>query len=152
MNFALDDDGRFQLRSAPNGGWDLVVDEKMVHYCLTPVEGVAYMADALVHESPASGVSEVVRALAGVEQAIKSASEIVMAMNFAGEIGSSLAAFAEPKTDDRKQCVKAVSLALAGCKEPELRVRADGKEFVTMAKAVLEPWFKTYGIEDAPKR
>jgi hypothetical protein len=149
MNFALDDDGRFQLHSAPNGGWDLIVDNKTVHYCRTPVEGVAYMADVLGHESPASGVAEVVRALSDIEKATKSASEIAMAMNLAKEIGSSLTAFASPITEDRKKCLKSVSLALAGCTEPELRVRTDGKEFVTMAKAILEPWFKTYGISDA---
>jgi hypothetical protein len=148
MNFALDDNGRFQLHSAPNGGWDLVVDEKMVFYCRTPVEAVRFMAEQLGHESPARGVAQVVEALEGVEKAIRSASEMAASMVVAKEIGKAMTAFAEPKEVDRKQIIKAMSLTLAGCTEAELRVRTDGKKFVAKAKAILAPWFKAYGIED----
>lgn len=148
MNFPLDDDERFQLHTSANGGWDLIVDKKLVFYCRTPFEALKFMAEKLGHESPARGVVEVVEALEGIENAIRSAAEISASMIAAIEIGKALPLFAEPKTNDRKQAIKNLSLALAGCTEVELRVRPDRKKFVTKARAMLAPWFKAYGIED----
>lgn len=137
MKFALDDKERFML-TAKEGGWELVVDGKMVHYCLSPVEAVKYMTETMTEESSAVGVRQVVEALAGVEAAALLAAKVV---NFS-EVAGIVARVWKRTRDirDRKQRVIAASMELACCTEDELRVRADRHEIVAQAKAILTPF------------
>lgn len=146
MNFAIDKNGRFHLHSR-EGGWDLVVDDKRVHYCLTPVEAVKYMAEEMIDaEVDVEGVRDVCDALARIADAARDAAGVARAHFTANEIAPAIAAVSTPRDAPRKSLVRDASLALGRCTLAELQVRQDRKQLVTLAKAVLTPCFEAWGV------
>lgn len=143
MKFDLDANGRFTL-TAREGGWDLTVDDRVVHYCRTPVEAVKYMAETLIEESNAEGVVQVVEALASVEAAVQ---KVVKNINLAeaSKVITPIIMSLASAPLDRREVLKRASLKLADCTEQELRVRHDRQEIVNTVKAILEPWFNAQG-------
>lgn len=145
MKFAIDANDRFHLHSR-EGGWDLVVDGKRVHYCLTPVEAVTYMAETMIDdEIDVSGVRDVCAALDRVAAAARDAADVTRAAETAALIAPALAVVATPRDAPRRDLVRAATAALGRCSLDELRVRSDRGQFVALAKAVLAPCFEAWG-------
>lgn len=144
MKFSLDADDRFRLQSR-EGGWDLIVDDKTVFYCRTPLEAVKYMSEELRDADTASGARDVVAALARVEDQVAKAVEVLDAFRAGEQLGTALARVSKP-LGSRRECVMYASLHLAGCSLAEFKVRSDRRQFVAMAKAILEPCFEVWGI------
>jgi hypothetical protein len=137
MKFALDVDKRFVL-VANNGGWDLIVDGEMVHYCRHPADALAYMADEMMTCDTSEGVVNVLRALGRVEDAVSRAADIVNFHETAVVVARVL------KHDN----IRDASLELAGCRTTqELRAMPECKLMVAQTKAILaaaEPMRKSH--------
>lgn len=148
MRLQLDGDDRFEL-VAREGGWDLIVDDKIVHYCREPADAVRYMSETLMEEADVRGLGPVVDTLGRIEKSIRDASEIVTTRRAAEMLAPALSGAAVPVAGSRKELTRRVSLAIARCTEPELRLRVDRKQVVAKARAALEPFFQNWGLPDA---
>jgi hypothetical protein len=141
MTFALDVDGRFML-TARDGGWELEVDGRMVHYCRDPLTAVKYMAETLTEESPAQGVAAVVAALDAIDKTLATVTDLIRHH----EISVTVAGILSRAQGTRRECVKRACLDLAGCTEAEFKLRPDAPAIAAKVKAILAPWFEVNNV------
>ena len=140
MKFALDFDGRFQLASR-EGGWDLVVDDRHVHYCRTPREALRYAAEELMDEVDVEGVAAVVKTLVDIDDRIRRMADIIVT----NDMGRYALKYLDLVKDieDHAACIKAVSLEMSGCQTTtELKADPDHETVITRARALLAPMFE----------
>jgi hypothetical protein len=141
MTFALDTGGRFVL-TARDGGWELEVDGRMVHYCRDPLAAVKYMTETLREESLAEGVAQVVKALDVIDKTLATVTDLVRQH----EISVTVAGLLSRAQGTRRECIKRACLDLAGCTEVEFKLRPDAPAIAARAKAILAPWFEVNNV------
>lgn len=135
MQFALDADARFVL-VAREGGWDLIVDDKRVHYCRQPADALTHMVEELEEESVADGVEDVLAALSRIECATAKAAVAIALVETTKTVTRVLSRIWD--IDEHKARVREASLELAGCRTTqELRAVPDHVELITRAKAIV---------------
>jgi hypothetical protein len=135
MRFALDADARFIL-VASEGGWDLIFDDRRVHYCRRPADALAYMVEELTEESVADGVEGVLMALSQIECVVAKAAVVIGLMETTKTVTRVLSRIWD--IDEQRARVKEASLELAGCRTTqELRAQPGHLEVVTLAKAIV---------------
>lgn len=140
MRFFVDGDNRFELVSS-EGGWELIVDHSLVHYCRTPLDALKYMSEDLKDESPVEGVAAVVAALDRIDKTMAAATDMIRLQEASARLAKIL-----PLTlsgGSRREYIKYTSLELANLGPGDSRLlaaRPDCGQIIGMAKAVLGPW------------
>jgi hypothetical protein len=140
MKFALDFEGRFQLVSR-QGGWDLVVDDRRVHYCRAPQDALRYAIDEMMDDADVDGIADVVKALRDIEERVAAMRDIIVTQ----EMGKYALRYLDLVKDleDHGACVKAVSLEMSQCQSTtELKADPNHKVVIARAKALLAPMFE----------
>lgn len=141
MRLTLDADGRFILKTVDEGGWELEVDGKVVHYALKPADALAHVADTLMIESRVGDWG----ALADITAAVNRAADVVNMTLASSVVAPILCRLYD--IDSRRECVKIACLQLGGCgSEDEFRLHPHCREIAGQARAMLAPWFAARGM------
>lgn len=141
MKFILDTSRRFVLSSVRDGGWVLVVDDKMKRYCNTPADAVRYLADELTAESVSDDVSSITAALDDISKRVAVANNVIDLIGMAEMVADVIAAV--DFSDSKRDQIRDASLASAKCSEAEFKTKPvpEQTKILLYAKTVLTPFW-----------